>query len=276
MSFEDFIRDEQYAMLQMRKRQYALEAMEAELRSVTKDADFAIANDIVWQAMLDTRDANVIALASWCKGAGESGGFFGRLKGQHAHRFPVSRPWRSSDPVRETRQGERFSADYTALRNALFPFAVDRTLQHSDVDELRSAFDIRVAPLLRDRHANRAHPFEKSGRGQAKMLAFAETRALYTEVFQLLNDLSVLVTGSTLAGVDLTFASPQATAVELIDIVLLPPWFRRLCETSGRAREEVYDELHSGAQPGRLFNDLAAIEKSAAPMRGTAPIRDRD
>jgi hypothetical protein len=265
--FGRFLDSARYALLRLRARQFALEAFQNELLGVTKGTTFAIANDIVWRAMLDSRDANVIAFASWCKGSTASGGFFRTLKSCFLPSIPVRRPWRADPPEVEEAQADTFDQVYASTRSRLFPLAQGRGIRHPDVDDLANGFAKAAEPLLADRDDNRAHPFERSNRGTLKMLNLEETRELFTNAFKLLNDLALLGTGSTLASTEMNRAPSDGTAEEIVDIILLPKFLRDLLRSKGLRRALVYEALHARSDGSAPFNEPQSVQAYAAELR---------
>lgn len=74
LTLEDRLWKVEQDLMQVARRQYALEAFLKELDRVTHAKPFRIWNDILWTMVLDTRDMLVIHLASWTKGIyGRSG-----------------------------------------------------------------------------------------------------------------------------------------------------------------------------------------------------------
>jgi len=82
----------EHDLMQVARRQYALEAFVSELDRATQAKPFRIWNDILWTMVLDTRDMLVIHLASWTKGIYGRGGLLGQVKAHHLADLPTGRP----------------------------------------------------------------------------------------------------------------------------------------------------------------------------------------
>lgn len=252
------------ALLHLRRRQYALHAFHAEVERVSRGATFDLHNDVRWIQLLDFRDKNVIDLASWAKGHYSPGGLFGAIQADHL-RSLSSQPAPSDDSYRDALQAK----GYAEARARLFGANVETKVKPENVAALRDAFANAFAPVVQDRHENRAHLYEKNNMGTAKMLALDETHAAFEYAHRVLNDLSLLGCASTNADVDLNVTSVELDAEDLADELLIPRYARRLLARSDVSRDVFYDALH--AQPhdaaGKpAFNSREAVERALVAL----------
>lgn len=252
MSLADLLQDAQEKLLALRRRQFVLDAFQAELDRVSRGEMCSFHNDIVWTLLLDHRDKNVIDLASWAKAAYSPGGLFGAIQAHHPKALAKKRTWGSDE---DDHLARLLDANFFARHEALFSRS---NVKPEDIAILRNEFSLAVDPLMADRNNHRAHIFE-SEPGDVRMLDLGEVRELYDAIRDLLNDLSLLSVGSTWELVNLNAADTSATACELVDMILLPEWVRRQMGKQGHTRESVYDSLHAdlAARPAAgNFNSL--------------------
>ncbi len=73
-SLDDRLWKVEHGLMQVARRQYALEAFLKELDRATRLKPFRIWNDVLWMMVLDSRDMLVIHPASWTKGVCQKGG----------------------------------------------------------------------------------------------------------------------------------------------------------------------------------------------------------
>src|SRR5690606_17934350 len=108
-----------------------------------------------WDAMLAERDLLVIHFASWVKGLGTGPGFFGQLR---AHHFPeLRKAFAAARKEKPLVHGRGRMARLTEL----FPDATTRRrLDPEDLETMKESVLAGLAPVVGDRNAHRAHPFE--------------------------------------------------------------------------------------------------------------------
>jgi hypothetical protein len=258
-SLEDRLRDVEHDLMQIARRQYALEAFVQELDRATRLKPFRICNDILWTVVLDSRDMLVIHLASWVQGACSSEGLMWQLKAHHLRELPaLRRPTERTDDdaylcgLLDRGHQEAFAR--------LFPSATGNEATGKDLDALTRRLRCTAEPLLKDRNANRAHAFERRGRGSAKMLELSELRNTMTFIEQLLNDLRLVGHSSTTSHQDMNDSDCDVVAEEMVESILIGSSARREILMEGRDRESYYKVLHdqhdalpSGSEV--LFND---------------------
>jgi hypothetical protein len=258
-TLEDRLRDVQRDLMQVARRQYALEAFVKELDRATRLKPFRICNDILWTVVLDSRDMLVIHLASLVKGACASGGLMRQLKEHHLPELPAARrPTERTDDDSYLR-GILDSGHQEAF-SRLFPAAKGPQATGSDLDALTKRLRLAAEPLLKDRNQNRAHAFERRGRGSAKMLELSELRNTVTFIERLLNDLSLVGHSSTTGHHDMNDADCDVVAEEMVESIIIGSSARREILMEGRDRDTFYKVLHdrhdalpSGSRV--LFND---------------------
>jgi hypothetical protein len=244
-------------LLVIGRRLGALEAFLAELDRVTRGKPFHVWNGLQWLLLLDSRDILVVHLASWAKSVYEPGGLLGQIGANHLR-----------DLSRKLIPTERDLADahFMRLRSKfreeafarLFPNATDAHPKPPDVDGLRDSFSAKMKPVLEDRHANRAHPFERK-KGSAAMLELSQMRELYDYSTKMMNDLR-------LVGCDSTFGYPEGSwdkgaAIDLVDALLIGTSSRMRIVRGETPRDEYYARLHERhdalADPSAaMFNDV--------------------
>jgi hypothetical protein len=107
-----------------------------------------------------------------------------------------------------------------------------------DITELRERIRLRVDKLRRDRNENRAHVFELGG--NAAMLSLEEVSELFDYLEEILNDLRLLASDSTMAmNTPFSIASPKLTARVWVDRIVLG------ARSEVRAdRDDIYQKLH--------------------------------
>src|SRR5262249_52014637 len=141
-------------------------AFEHEFEQARRGKAFYVRNDIVWTAMLDSRDMLFIRVTGWAKRMYRQGGFWGTIQANHLKQLFVKLPSStlSSDEVTVGR----------SRRNSferLFPEAATRgSLCPSDVDSLKKRFVEALKPIVADRDSHRAHPYEKAASVDNAML----------------------------------------------------------------------------------------------------------
>lgn len=265
-TFDELVGKFEWNLLAVAKRQFVIEAFKADLDKITRGKLFRIRNDIVWSMLLDTRDMLVVHLASWAKGVYEKGGLIGQLQAHHCRDLPRARPKTERDDDEGwTRRRDR---EHAESFGRLFPSSKERYPEPADVEELRSRFIDRTAPLLDDRSQNRAHPYEKEREpGSVRMLDIPDLRETISFSEQLMNDLTMVARGSTLHYDDMNNASPDDVARELVDTILLGTADRGARKKAQSEREAFYQAVHArhdtappspplaSESPERYFND---------------------
>lgn len=270
---EDFLSHAHITLLGLQRRQYLLEAVEAEWSRITRGKTCSIHDDAAFRALLDVEAMNVIDLCSWGTGARDTDeSLLLRVKNHYRADLPASRRWVSDDDdpglLRILDQG------HADARRRLFPNADGRALTEADAEDLIQVFDRRIRPLRDDRNKNRAHAHENKKDGKATPLAVAEVRELYRYARQVLNDLCLVAFGSTWTENDLNANPAELTAEDLLDVVFLPNWFRRRTAGCGLSRLEIYDALH--AEPGLGdFNERAKLERLADRVKAACRMAAR-
>lgn len=246
-------------LMQVARRLYALEAFVKELDGVTQGKPFRIWNDILWMMLLDTRDMLVIHLASWMKGIYESRGLLSQLKANHVLELPTRRrPTERSD--RDEHLAGLLNEAHQAAFSRLFPKASGDHASHKDLDDLTARVRNGAAPIVSDRHWNRAHVFDPRRPGSARMLDLTELRNAVTVAEQLINDLRLVGCASTMGHHDMNDASSRMVAEEFVDSILIGHSYRKEVAMEGRDRRTFYDALHErhdGISAGSqtMFND---------------------
>ncbi len=262
---KEFLRDAHNQLLQLQRRQYLLEAIDADWGRVTRGKQCWLHDDAAFRAIIDTGNMNVIDLCSWGVGVSDTGeSLLMRVRDHYLAELPPKRAW--AGPNESPSFSRALDEGHVAARARLFPQAQGRALTEADAEDLIEAFEMRIAPLRDDRNKNRAHAYENKTQGTAKLLHVAEVREMYRYARQVLNDLCVAAFGETWGETDVTSNNVDMTAEDLLDVVLLPQWFRR--ETQHVSRRDVYEALH--AEPGpENFNDLRKL-RAVADRIGTA------
>jgi hypothetical protein len=270
-TFAELLRPSELELLQLRHRWHAIEVFVEELHQANGGLRFEIHDEAAWNWMLDARDMVVIRLASWVKSIWGKGGLLGRLAadGKVFRELNAEYP-RSTDHTSEARQRRR------AAFARLFPSAKRRPTA-AELELVRKAVYTHLEPVLRDRSANRAHPYE----GDDKEALFhqnseMEEHLLYAE--KMFNDLricagaGVVVYHNHLGDTSVTAAPDLVDAILLggsdrIDMVTRPDI---LDGTRYRAqrRERIYAALRAaavGRAPEESFNTDADIARLLPP-----------
>jgi hypothetical protein len=259
---EQFLHHAHMTLLALQRRQYLLEALDAEWPAITRGKSYWIHDDATFRAIGDVETMNIVDLCSWGIGASDTDeALLLRVKNHYLSELPILRWWGLDDD--RPALDQLYDESHAQARARLFPKAAGRALVETDADHLVDSFEKRIQALRQDRNRNRAHAYEsKTTQGDAKRLEPAEVRQLYTYARQILNDLCLVALGKTWTENDLNPNNVKLTAEDLLDIVFLPNWFRR--ETAGLAmsRVEIYDALHADASTGH-FNDAGKLERLA-------------
>jgi hypothetical protein len=277
------VEEQEEHLIQQLPRLASIRSIEAELQGRVGDATFLIANEFVWLAMLDHRDMCVIHLASWARGMYEKGGFFRRLQSRPPGELFVPDPGYVEDAIKRVQAQERRKR-FTGR----FPEAAGRgKLQHQDVEALKDSFVTKLESVVDDRDAVRAHRYEKRGaKANVKMLGVTEVADAFDYAKELLNDLRLFASRSTLGypSEGLTAgANADSTAADLVDLLLLGSFNQLTIDTGAtehlhrqtgeywyQHREDFFRclrELHeSKADPKPMINDQSLIEEVKAKM----------
>lgn len=258
-TLDSLLKEVEDHVLFLRSRLYFLEAFVEELDRVTRGKPFVIWNDTVWTMVLDHRDALVVHLAGLAKSMYSKGGLFGQVRAHCLHEFGPRRHWASD--AKHDWERRRLDTDHAAAFARLFPQACGRKLRPSDIDALRDSFEAVVRQVVADRDGNRAHPFEKQRQGTAQMLAMHELAKVFDGVQDMLNDMRLVSSGSTLDYHDMSAVRCEDTAATIVDLVLMNAMVRLQMMPRGLDRSAVYDRMHElhdrlGAGGDKLFNSL--------------------
>lgn len=264
----EFLRNEHIQLLDLQRRQFWLEAVDAEWKRIVGTKTATIWDEAVLQSLLDADAMNVIDLCSWVIGKSDAEeSLLFRVKDQYLDDLPAKRPWAlpredSEDLARSTDEA------YAKARERLFPGSNGRALTDADGRALILRFEKRVKPLRDDRNKNRAHRHEHKTHGTAPMLKLEDARMFYEELRQLLNDLCMVAFGSTWSETDLNSNNVSLSAEDTLDTVFLPNWFRREMRRSPMNREQIYEALRTDPRSGD-FNSKEKLVKLADAERVT-------
>lgn len=249
----------EHDLMQIARRQYALEAFVEELERVTLKKPFRIWNDVAWVLLLDSRDMLIIHLASWAKELVAPSGLLSQLKSSHLSDLPSRR--RETERTDRDRYLEQILDGYHRdAFSRLFPNATGPFADASDIDDLILRLKQSADALRHDRNRNRAHAFERGKPGTARMLDFAELRQAIERYERLLNDIRLVGCASTLSYHDMNDADCKETARELVDAILIGHRSRQELVMGGQDREAYYSALHGqfearGGDGASWFND---------------------
>src|SRR4029079_8561277 len=115
---------------------------------------------------------------------------------------------------RDQEHAESFGRLFPSVLNDAFP-------TQGPFAALRDGFVARVKPVLEDRHNNRAHPYEKAGKGSAKMLDLVELRDAITYCEKFMNDVRTVGCQQSFDFRDMNNIDCKDVAADLVDLVLL-------------------------------------------------------
>jgi hypothetical protein len=237
-------------LLDLECRQYALEAFKLDLERVTQGKEFRIWNDIVWLVLLDSRDMNIVHLASWAKSVYETGGLIGRLRANHMGSFSRA----------QQRDGRDVPGHEEAFKR-LFYCTCESTATPVAWVALREEFERQTKSIVDARHSL-AHSHEKKhGKGSATMLERADLRATLDYAEKFMNDLSLVGFGRTMMVYgDMNAADATAVAEDLVDSLLLFPVRRQELFREKEQRDAYYADLRRrhdehAEGSGQFFND---------------------
>lgn len=254
--------------LDIERRLHVIDAYVAELQRVSRGKPFRIRNEIVWNAMLDVRDKLTIDLFSltvemrhgmkpldpkvaertWRGSLKKKRGMFVELRDHHCASLTRTYVPHADDDEYEIAMHTKGKAELFAR---VFPKCATESPTPADIDQLCEDFRIRMVPLGEDRNKNRAHAFE-GDIGKAKLLSPSEHEALFDYIKELLENLSLLSSGSAFAdgGRDCS-----ETAADLVDQVLLGQISDVRRFTTRRTREQLYERLHKVDTSERRHED---------------------
>lgn len=215
---------------------------------------FRIWDDLAWMMVLDSRDALIVHLASF-------------VKGLHKHHLRdivlphLKKLKRAPKRKKDDDAHDPSIPGYAAAFARLFPACTKSTPTKADLTALRERLRVRVDRLRQDRNVNRAHLFELGG--TADMLSLEEVSAVFADIEELLNDLRLLASDSTM-GMDgvLSVVNAKFTARVLVDRIVLGTRPERPDE-----RAQYYEGLHKAHadHPDREVFNLADDEGLIAP-----------
>lgn len=231
-----------WALLDICRRAFVLEAFAAELDRVRRGKDFTIWNDIVWRMHQDTEDMLVIDLAAWARGTYGEGGLLGQLQGK----FSRSVTQKSATVEKVSRHLKKYFAAMRRERyQRLFPDACKGRPSGRDFEQLRESFEKALNSLVADRDANRAHRYEVRKQSPARRFSVSEIRSVIGYTEQFINDLKHVTDDASFVFLDMNIAGAAATAKPLVDMVLLGDLeFASEVGADGLGRERLYELMH--------------------------------
>jgi hypothetical protein len=228
---KDIIWERFVRALDIKRRLHVMRAFVNELDSTSRGEPFRIRNDIVWNAMLDVRDKLVIDLYSltvemrhgmkpvdpkaqhsYRGGFKRKRGLFIEIRDHHLASLTRTYVPDATDDEYEIKIHTEGKAQAFAR---LFPNCTTNLPSAADLDDLCERFRVRMVPLGDDRNKNRAHAQEGDA-GTAKMLSAPELEALFKYVEDLLEDLSMVNTLSSLGRTNMNHADCKETSVDLV------------------------------------------------------------
>jgi hypothetical protein len=205
-------------------RQHHVTSTYAELSRVTRGKPFTIHHPTMWTMALSERDMVIVGAASWIKGFYSDGAFLRLVQAGDLRALALR--WQKQDP--DTWRREAFGR--------LFPGAIGRGVPNpSDVDTLVASLADQFRPLVQDRHAHRAHPFEKESRGTVKKLDPTEVAAYLVKIHRLLADLYCLSAANHFTSW-YPGAEVDADARDVVDLILSGPLGWIVDQVDGRSR----------------------------------------
>jgi hypothetical protein len=244
----------------LRTRDHFIAAFVAELDRVTRGKAFEILNDAVWKMLLDHRDAMVTHLASLAKSMYSPGGLFSVVMAHCLHALPRRRAWGLD------RHDAHLQAAYDDAHKAaferLFPASSTRTPKPVDLEALKDRFFALTRPVVADRDANRAHPFEEERGRITKMLGFGEIANVFDGMQEILNDFRLVSSGSTFGYHDMNSVGSKDAATDVVDLILNGTVARTKWQMQSLDRDAYYDrlhELHEGLDTDKLFNSAEIV-----------------
>jgi hypothetical protein len=252
------------------RRQFLVEAFQAELDKVTRGEGFRIRNGVLWMMFLDTRDTLVTHLASWARGVYQPGGLIDQLRANHARDLPTERPAESRDDDSSWRV--RRDREHAEALARLFPDTSEPHPSDSQFDQLRDTFVARMKPVVDDAQ-NRVRPYDPDPQaGSVKMLDVPALRAAVSYAERLMNDLSMVGRHSEHDHQEMNTPDAADVVPDMVDAILLGPPEQIERVREGLDRTAFYDELHhrqakEAAQyfNNKLFSSSTAAAVSAAP-----------
>lgn len=242
-ALDDLLSKYDWRLLSLARRMFVMEAFKTELDRVSRNKPFRIRNDVTWLMLLDSRDMLVVQLASWAKGVYEPGGLIGSIQAAHGRDLPRRRPPSPTD------HGETWNArrdrEHAESFGRLFPSVLtDAFPTQAGFAELKDSFVARLNPVLDDRHNNRAHPYEKAGKGSVKMLDLIELRDAISYCETFMNDVRMVGCQQSFDFRDMNNIECEEVARDLVDMLLVGTSddIRRF--RGATEREAFYESLH--------------------------------
>jgi hypothetical protein len=251
------------------RRQFLVEAFQADLDKVTRGEGFRIRNGVLWIMSLDTRDTLVVHLASWARGVYQPGGLIDRLRADHARDLPTERPAGPHDD--DPSWSAMRDREHAGALARLFPGTSEPYPTDSQFEQLRDTFVARMKPVVDDA-ANRVRPYDPDPQaGSVKMLDFPALREAISYAERLMNDLSMV--GRHTEHDHREMNTPDAADVvpDMVDAILLGPPKQIERVRDGLDRIAFYDELHhrQAKEPAQYFNDKLFSSSTAASVNAT-------
>ena len=254
---KDIIWERYVRALDIKRRLHVLRPFVAELDRVTRSKPFRFRNDIVWLEILDMRDKLVIDLYSltvemrhgvkpldpnvpFRGSAKRKRGLFVEIRDHHLASLTRTYVRHPDDDDYEFRLYTKTKAE---VFGRLFPSCTADSPTAAQVDELCERFRLRMVPLGDDRNKNRAHALEGDA-GLARMHTVPDLAELFEYVEGLLEDLSLVSSGSAFGGDNMVHADCKETAADQVDMILLGNISDIRQLTMTRTRDQLYDQLH--------------------------------
>lgn len=240
----------EHRLCELRGRMTFLRKADEKLRAASRGKLSEFRNDVTWWTLQDVHDMLVIRLASFARGLNDTGGLFPLMRGRWIAVFKTS-PRLETSPEWLRREIKATSRQIVVDR---FPAAAERGRIAGDhLDACIKSVTALLDPVVDDRDANRAHPYEHKNSGTSRVLGTDEIGAAIEIIQDLLKDVRFLADASSYHYPDSIFlAQPGGTAEELVDQVLLGTRIQReLLEQrlgvegyAWQRRERVYEILH--------------------------------
>lgn len=235
MKLEKLISQYENNILQIKIRLYSLNAIEKQLKLISKGKIYRIKNDILYRCIFDIWDMLVIDLASISKGMLGKKGFFNQIKANlgdikffKEENIEVPTPsiqsinFSISEEIREHILIETRREHIKTVRKEqkeelfwLFPELKNRQPQkinHKDIDDLGKRFDNLTEHIISNRNEH-AHRFENSeDKKVLQRLDFSLLNEKFELIERILNGLRGILNHSSFGYVDISLANTEEVA----------------------------------------------------------------
>lgn len=242
-NLKDLINNCENEILSIKKSLYFLSDFYKTLETKTKRKSFKIKNDIIYEMAIHHFDMMIINLSSFSDKMVGKGGFFNQLIANLNLLKPLretdftppktniillNRTMTDKERLKTTRELDNNYRKNMAIQNRevlykLFLNLKDREtlkINADDVAELKEKFRTLTESIRADRDKNRAHKYDIKDKTHAERLSVEKIEEKFKQIEEIMNNLRLAFSASTLAYLDVNHACTEATSNDLVNIIL--------------------------------------------------------